>query len=135
LFPLSFPDAKGVQNKKAFDRDHNRDYTIGIIQATYRSSAVLKALGEVIKTPANDPLPAEFYEEASYNGDCINRPEGANCVCYSDGYIWLLGVTVSNYGDNGSWKGMQIEVAYATKGFTYDHILGTSYVGRRCNDD
>jgi hypothetical protein len=22
LFPLSFPDAKGVQNKKAFDRDY-----------------------------------------------------------------------------------------------------------------
>ena len=83
--------------------------------------------------PASEPLPEEFFEEPSYDGDCENRPEAANCVRYSDGYISLLGITVNSYGDGGIWNGKEIEVAYATNGCMYDHILGTSYVGRRCN--
>jgi tetratricopeptide (TPR) repeat protein len=89
---------------------------------------------EEYQQSAGEPLPEEFYEEPSYEGDCENRPEAANCVRYSDGYISLLGITVNSYGDGGSWNGKKIEVAYATNGCMYDHILGTYYVGRRCND-
>jgi tetratricopeptide (TPR) repeat protein len=89
---------------------------------------------EEYQQPAAEPLPHGFYEEPSYDGDCENRPESANCVRYSDGYISLLGITVNNYGNGGSWMGKQIEGAYATNGCVYEHILGTLYVRRICNN-
>jgi hypothetical protein len=82
----------------------------------------------------DEPLPDRFHEELSYDpDDCVDRPEGTNCIQYSDGYTRLLNVTVNSFGDGGSWNGEKIEVANATDGCMYDHILGTSYVGRRCS--
>lgn len=90
--------------------------------------------GQVPPQHSSEPLPEEFFEQPTYEGDCRDKPDIASCVQYSDGYIWLLGgVTIEGFGENGSWNGKKIEVAYSDDGLMYDHILGTSYVGIRSN--
>lgn len=126
-------NTNAVNQRDQFVRDHGTNNGNQDTSAQTVLDSVSETASDAYQQPVSEPLPEEFYEGPSYDGDCENRPEAANCVRYSDGYISLLGITVNSYGDGGSWNGKKIEVAYATNGCMYDHILGTSYVGRRCS--
>ncbi len=126
-------NANAVSQRNQFVRYHGTNNDNQDTPAQTVLDSVYETASDAYQQPVSEPLPEEFYEEHSYDGDCENRPEAANCVRYSDGYISLLGITVNSYGDGGNWNGKKIEVAYATNGCMYDHILGTSYVGRRCS--
>lgn len=43
---------------------------------------------EAYQKPVTQPLPGEFYERASYDGDCENKPEGAQ-LCALLRWIYL----------------------------------------------
>jgi hypothetical protein len=71
--------------------------------------------------------PEGYKVQASYNGNCANRPAGTVCLAFSDGYVWLVSDSIQSQADRGSWEGKTIRVATGAKAF-YFHVLGTSFV-------
>jgi hypothetical protein len=71
--------------------------------------------------------PEGYKVQASYNGNCANRPAGTVCLAFSDGYVWLVSDSIQSQTDRGSWEGKTIRVATGAKAF-YFHVLGTSFV-------
>ena len=70
---------------------------------------------------------AEFFEQASYSGDCKLKPEGSVCISYSDDYTWLVYDSILGWADGGHWQGKEIVIALGSHA-DYYHILGTSLV-------
>jgi len=67
-----------------------------------------------------------FFEQPSYTGNCLERPEGTVCLGFDDGYLWLVSDAIHGWGVE-SCGGSTVRVAYGYEG-TYRHILGTNLV-------
>ena len=79
-------------------------------------------------TPKLEP-PNGYIEQASWDGDCLKRPTGSECIIFGDGYIWLVYDSIHGWGSAGEWQGNLIEVAEGSKA-DYYHIKNTNYVKR-----
>ena len=69
-----------------------------------------------------------FREQASYGGDCRQRPANSICWGFSDGYIWLVeneGFGRAGYGYSCSGQGVFAAIGGRA---SYHHVLGTQLV-------
>ena len=64
----------------------------------------------------------DWWEQESYSLDCTSRPECTVCVCYDDGYIWLVRDSIRSWERLGE---VQTAVGFAAR---YEHIIGTNSV-------
>ena len=68
----------------------------------------------------------EYQQQSSYGGDCSSRPQGAICVRFADGYVWLVTDSIIGW-DQFQENGDEIEVAKGIKA-QYLHKLNTNLV-------
>ncbi len=72
------------------------------------------------------PCPG-YTIQASYDGDCKNRPKGTVCARFSIKFVWLIETSVMDWrkevcNDN------KVLIAEGGDGYDYYNILGTNYV-------
>jgi hypothetical protein len=87
-------------------------------------------------TPMDTPTPMpkatpglEFTEQASYAGDCTQRPEGSVCAAFEDGYIWLIYDSVMGWSEGEPWEGKRVSIIQGNEA-DYYHVLDTLLVKR-----
>lgn len=71
-------------------------------------------------------LPAGYWAQPSYQGDCGKRPPNTVCLGFSDGYTWLIAEPVIDWHQYTE-QGKPVVVAFTPK-HKYQHILGTNLV-------
>ena len=77
--------------------------------------------------PPSGGAPTGFVNQASYTGNCAQRPAGTVCVAFPDGYIWLVTDSIVRQEDRGTVDGKSLRVAIGGKA-EYQHLLTTNYV-------
>lgn len=81
----------------------------------------------------NDPVQnspvviQQFSQQASYGGDCTNRPAGTVCVKFGDGFLWLVKDAITGRSNAGVHNGNKVLVAHGVKA-DYHHVSGTNLV-------
>jgi hypothetical protein len=121
--------------RDAYDDDgFSNACSIRILREVQTSSAPPRTTGQPQvqsePKPSSNTLsvsaPEGYKVQASYTGNCANRPSGTVCLAFSDGYVWLVSDSIQSQADRGDWEGKTIRVATGAKAF-YFHVLGTSF--------
>jgi hypothetical protein len=76
--------------------------------------------GALAVLPANADTPTR---QPTYTGDCAGRLAGTVCAEFSDGYVWLVQDSITDYASNHG----TIQIAYGQTA-NYAHALGTDLV-------
>lgn len=69
-----------------------------------------------------------FVVQASYAGNCAQRPEGSICLQFSDGYTWLIYDSIVGSRDTDeTYQGKPIQIRLGAAA-EYHHVLGSNLV-------
>ena len=68
-----------------------------------------------------------YVSQASYTGDCRNRPSGTVCIGYGDRYVWLVRDSIKGWSEGSSFDCRRVQIAEGFKA-AYHHVLGTDLV-------
>jgi hypothetical protein len=69
--------------------------------------------------------PTSYIQQASYTGDCLNRPADSVCLGYQDGFIWFIqpfNDSIKGWGLADPYQGYPVQVAYGQNA-DYYHVL------------
>jgi hypothetical protein len=91
-----------------------------------RRLTALVAILALIGGAATSVLPARAdtpTRQSTFTGDCAHRPAGDLCVEFSDGFVWLVQDSITDWGSNHG----TIQIAYGRTA-NYAHALGTDLV-------
>jgi hypothetical protein len=124
-------EAARAQADLAFQRLPAR-FTLPVATETPAPSQTPTPTQTLVPTPTLVPssTPTGYYEQASYTGDCKQRPTDSVCLGFDDGFVWFIqpfNDAITGWGRGDSWQGKVVQVAYGQHA-DYYHVLNTNLV-------